>query len=66
MISLDCISIGDSIATGPGLGYALHCAEIRAVKGVPSSYVIGEAAASGHHDICVISAGVKIPVLPPL
>lgn len=57
MISLDCVSLGDSIATYAGLGGALHCAEVRAVSGVPSSYVIGEAARSSHHDICVISAG---------
>ncbi len=56
------ICIGDSIATYPGLGNALHCDQVLAVKGVPSHYIIGEAASSTHENICVISAGSNDPM----
>lgn len=56
------ICIGDSIATHPGLGNALHCNQVLAVKGVPSHYIIGEAERSGHDNICVISAGSNDPM----
>lgn len=59
---MDIVSIGDSIATYPGLGSVLHAAEVRAVKGVPSSYIVGEAKSSGSHEICVISAGSNDPL----
>jgi len=61
-VMLDISCIGDSIATYQGLGSALHCSEIHAKIGVPSSYIIDEARVSGPHDICVISAGSNDPL----
>jgi hypothetical protein len=62
LINFDCVSIGDSIATREGLGGSLHCQEIHAVYGKPSSFIIHEAAASGPHYACVISAGSNDPL----
>jgi len=60
-LSLDCITIGDSIATYQGLGGALHC-QVLAVKGMSSSRIVQEAEQSSPHEVCIISAGSNDPL----
>jgi hypothetical protein len=55
------LCLGDSIATYQGLGGVLHCSEIRAIKGKPSSFIIEEARKSGNNEICIVSAGSNDP-----
>jgi hypothetical protein len=56
------ICIGDSIATYAGLGGAVPCSQVYAIKGIPSRTIIGEAAKSGIGNECIVSAGSNDPL----
>lgn len=59
---IDCVAIGDSIATG--YGPVLGC-EIRAIVGISSSRIINIAGGK-YHAYCIISAGSNDPANPNL